>query len=411
MSTPTADMQAARQLLADHGWISRRNESFHHLPPPALQQWLGEAQAPVDAGPGWQLLGLDGQAMDAPAGVQADWLDALQPEQRSQLLAGLPAPSGDSSDAAPFVWAHRALCRQGLRLAVGAGSTPEQPARLQLRHTARGAVDAPLLVIDVQDGAHCVLLESHDFAAAPEDAAQNLLIHIRLGAGASLQHLRVVAPRAGQHVAHHVLLSAGAGAEYAQALVASDSAYHLQRADLDLQGDGAQARHSGLVLAAGHTLDHQVWARHGAPRTVSKVETLSLASGRARSVANSFTHIASGADDADVFQRLWGVALSGQPRLYMRPHMEILHDQVQASHGATWGKLPEDALFYAAQRGLDPVTAQQLIVEGMAHAVLARSLEDGPGSGQPSALLQQWLDTGWLDQTLKQQLQLAEAHT
>jgi len=34
-------------------------------------------------------------------------------------------------------------------------------------------------------------------------------------------------------------------------------------------------------------------------------------------------------------------------------YLEILHDQVQATHGATWGALPEDALFYAQQRGID----------------------------------------------------------
>ena len=47
----------ARQQLHAHGWIARRSEAFHHLPPPALQDWLGtqaevvdEASLPAGAG-------------------------------------------------------------------------------------------------------------------------------------------------------------------------------------------------------------------------------------------------------------------------------------------------------------------------------------------------------------------------
>jgi len=89
-------------------------------------------------------------------------------------------------------------------------------------------------------------------------------------------------------------------------------------------------------------------------------------------VSNAYTRIAPGADGADVRQRLTGIPLAGHPRLVLRPHLEILHDNVQAAHGATWGALPEAALFYAAQRGLNDARARALITEGMARALLER---------------------------------------
>ena len=61
----------------------------------------------------------------------------------------------------------------------------------------------------------------------------------------------------------------------------------------------------------------------------------------------------------------------------LRPHLEIEHDNVQAAHGATWGALPEDALFYARQRGLDEASARTLIVHGMASALLERCFGQG----------------------------------
>ena len=41
MNPSQAERLAARQHLQRQGWIARRSEAFHHLPPPALAQWLG----------------------------------------------------------------------------------------------------------------------------------------------------------------------------------------------------------------------------------------------------------------------------------------------------------------------------------------------------------------------------------
>ena len=409
MDSARADMLAAKNQLQSQGWIARRSEAFHHLPPPALAQWLesehaGACDAPLLAGAGWTLQPL-GQT--PASGVDARWLDALEPAQRAELFAGLPAPEGE---AAPFAWAHRALCRQGLRLRIaatpGKAASEHAPVWLHLAHQPRAQAEAPLLVLDVEAGMRCVLLETHerDADACAQGVAQNLHAHIRLAAGAQLQHLRVVAPQAKDRTAHHLHATLAKDAHYAQALVALGSGYHLQRTRLDLQGAGARARSAGLLLTGEQTLDQQVYTYHNAPRTSSRVEALALASGSARTVGNSFTRIAPGASDASVFQRLSGVALDGQPRMVLRPHLEILHDQVQALHGATWGRLPEDALFYARQRGLDEASARALIIEGMAHALLARGFDDADAA-EDSPLLAQWLEQGWLTRAIARLLE------
>ena len=155
-----------------------------------------------------------------------------------------------------------------------------------------------------------------------------------------------------------------------------------------------------MLLLADGKLDQQTYTDLQAAQAVSQVETLALAQGRAHAVANAYTRIAPGSDGADVRQRLAGVPLAGQPRLILRPHLEILHDNVQAAHGATWGALPEDALFYARQRGLDESSARALIIEGMARALLGRCL-----GNEDNGLLAQWLQAGWLARAIGAQLQ------
>lgn len=385
MDTARADALAARDRLTVRGWIPARNESFRHLPPPGVDTWLGAANAPTggdtscDAAPlvgaGWTLHPVG----NTPLGrIEARWLDAADPVQRAELFAGLPLPG--EGDAAPFAWAHRALCRQGLRLRVaGTADTSAPPTVwLQLRHQPRASVEAPLLVLEVADGVRCVLIETHERALSPGErgVVQNLHLHIRLGQGATLQHLRVVTPGVQDRVAHHLHAQLGKKARYQQALIASASAYHLQRSVLDLQGAHAAVRTAGLLFAAGAALEQQVQTAHHAPHTRSAVEALALASGKAHAVVNAHTRIAPGADQADARQRLNGIPLAGQPRLVLRPHLEIHHDNVQAAHGATWGALPQDALFYARQRGLDEDSARALIVQGMATALLERCFDD-----------------------------------
>jgi Fe-S cluster assembly protein SufD len=203
-------------------------------------------------------------------------------------------------------------------------------------------------------------------------------VHVKLAEGAQLQHLRVAAPAATDRVAHHVRAQLQGDALYRQALLATGSGYHLQRNVFELQGEGASVRSGGVLLAAGNALEQQVRSRHAAPRTASSNEVLALASGAARVVANAHTRIAAGCDDADVRQRLAGIPTGGQPRIVLRPHLEILHDQVQAVHGATWGALPQEALFHARQRGLDEEAAKALILEGLARAALLRAVGELP---------------------------------
>lgn len=381
MDSARADALAARSHLDREGWIPRHSEPFRHLPPPQASVWLGdEPDAACTASRlagGWQLHPVP---TTPGVSVEARWLDAADAGQRRELLAGLPLPG--NGPAAPYAWAHRALVRDGLRLRIGGQARGDAPVWLRLDRRPGAAVEAPLLVIELLPGARCVLVESHE--RDPREASggcshgtvQNLQVHVRLADGAALQHLRLVLPGANDHVAHHTDVRLERDAVYEQCLLAGGSRYHLQRLAFDLNGARAAARTAGVLLAADATLDQQVQVRHGAPHTRSGVHALALGSGTARMVANAHATIEPGCDEAQVRQRLAGIPTGGQPKLVLRPHLEIHHDQVQASHGATWGALPQDALFHARQRGLGERAAKAMILQGLAGAALAGAFSE-----------------------------------
>lgn len=374
MATTLADPHAALAMLRTRGWIPRGAEDFRHLPPPPAAVWLGEG-AGTGATPSREWI------LDAPSGVV--W-QHLGPGEAHRLLPAEPA----ADDAAPFAWAHRALCRGALALSVQAGAVPPP---IVLTRRARDAVAAPLLFVELADGAQAVLVETHP--AAAKDQVCNLQVHVRLGIGARLIHLRVATPGSGERIAHHLHARLGAGAQYRQRLLASGAGYHLQRCMLDLDAPDAQADLAAVVLAgAGHRIEQQVCMAHGAPRTEGTTHSLALARDDALAVLNARSLVAPGCDDAVLSQRLSAIPTAGQPRTVLRPHLDIRHDRVEARHGATWGALPEEAIFLARQRGLDEATATALVLQGMAQALLARRLPDETvlaAAGLPAMLEEQ----------------------
>jgi Fe-S cluster assembly protein SufD len=219
-------------------------------------------------------------------------------------------------------------------------------------------------------------VHERDVSACSHRIAQNLQVHLHLGRGATLSHLRLATPGAQDQWAHHVRARLGAEARYEQVLVAAGSGYHLQHSSLELHAERASASVGSVAFAAGSALQQQVRVSHQAAHTRSAVEALVLARGDARVVVDAHTGIATGATQADARQRLAGVPTAGQPRLVLQPHLEIGYDQVQAAHGATWGSLPDDALFYARQRGLAEDQARSLILDGMVQAVVDRAFAD-----------------------------------
>ncbi len=66
------------------------------------------------------------------------------------------------------------------------------------------------------------------------------------------------------------------------------------------------------------------------------------------------------------------VLLSKQANCEGQPELEILNNDVKASHAAAIGKLSEDQLFYMESRGIDRQTAKKIILKGFFSSLIAQ---------------------------------------
>jgi Fe-S cluster assembly protein SufD len=102
---------------------------------------------------------------------------------------------------------------------------------------------------------------------------------------------------------------------------------------------------------------------------------------RAHGVFNGRIVVRDGAQKTAAYQTNRNVILSEQALVNTKPQLEIFADDVKCTHGATIGRLDEDALFYLRARGIDSRAAHALLVQAFVHEVVshARPAELQPG--------------------------------
>lgn len=66
------------------------------------------------------------------------------------------------------------------------------------------------------------------------------------------------------------------------------------------------------------------------------------------------------------------IPASGLPsgKVHAKPELQILADNVRCSHGATMGKLQEDAVFYLKSRGIQDDEARRILTLAFAMEIV-----------------------------------------
>ena len=92
------------------------------------------------------------------------------------------------------------------------------------------------------------------------------------------------------------------------------------------------------------------------------------------------------AQKTDAKQTNRNLLLSDQAQIDTKPQLEIYADDVKCTHGATIGQIEENALFYLRSRGIDEVSARQLLLLAFASECLDR-MKEGPARQHVESLI------------------------
>lgn len=103
---------------------------------------------------------------------------------------------------------------------------------------------------------------------------------------------------------------------------------------------------------------------HVQKNTVGDMVVRALGRDRAKSKIDGWISIGKKGSDTNSYLQEDVLLLSEQAQIKAEPNLEIVNNEVSASHGATLGNVDDQQLLYLMARGLERQQAEQLVVNG-----------------------------------------------
>ena len=145
----------------------------------------------------------------------------------------------------------------------------------------------------------------------------------------------------------------------------------------NLAGEGCGATLNGLYMLDGEQhCDHQTLIVHAQPNCFSRELYKGVLDGQSHGVFNGKVYVDPIAQKTDGKQTNNTLLLSDKAQIDTKPQLEIFADDVKCTHGATVGRLDEQALFYMKSRGVSRQLARELLTYAFAADVLETIEQD-----------------------------------
>lgn len=377
------DGQAAGAVawLRDHGLPDRRDEAWRYTPVERIVAALGtvtttsgdashlatrELISRLAGDHGQHIVLVDGAY--APSLSDPGVIQVSVGEAAAGAMAGDPSGDGfeDGFDAlnaaaSPGITALRV--EPGVKLDV-----PVHVVHLALG--GRGvSVAQPRLLVEVGDGSDLTIIES--YVSSREGTVTNASTGLVVGEASTVTHRRVQSEHASAlHVGSTRIDQATRSSVRSTSLQLGGAVARSALA-VRLRGADARVELDGLYAPTGQQWhDNVVTVDHAAPRCSSTQRFHGIVGDRARGCFTGHVIVRPGAAATDAKQTNRNLVLSRAAQADTRPWLEILADDVRCAHGATVGRLDEEALFYLRSRGIPLAEGRAMLVAAFAADVL-----------------------------------------
>jgi Fe-S cluster assembly protein SufD len=287
---------------------------------------------------------------------------------------GLEAVVGQRAraEASAFTALNAALLEEGAVVRVAPGTVCAEP--VQLLFLARGdnhvAMASPRVVVQAGENSELTLVETYA-GAAPGVSFTNAVTEVVLGEGARFTHLKL---QAEAETAFHIgalHVAQGRDSRFASHVVALGGALARNEVHALFTAQGGEATLNGLYVGHGtQHLDHWTNLDHAQPRCTSRELYKGVLDDKARGTFHGKVMVRPDAQQTDSRQSNRNLLLSEAAMADARPQLEILADDVKCAHGATVGRLDEQALFYLRARGIPRAEAESLLTHAFAKEVV-----------------------------------------
>lgn len=215
----------------------------------------------------------------------------------------------------------------------------------------------------------------------------NALTVVRAGQGSVVELVEVGAMGGSGVLMSSVVVEQQADSQVTVTTVDLNNRELVRNQYVSFHGRGAHCSLSGLYLTSDdQRCDNFIKVCHLVPDCTSVQNYKGVMAGSSVASFTGSIYVKQDAQKTAAYQQNHNILLGDKSRVYTRPQLEIYADDVKCNHGATVGRLDEQAIYYMRQRGIPRQHARRLQIEGFAADVVRLS-----ELGEYQALVQGWV--------------------
>lgn len=187
---------------------------------------------------------------------------------------------------------------------------------------------------------------------------------IYLDENAHLEHCRIQNEQLSSTHIGHSLIELEKGSRLSSISVSLGANIARNAITTHFNNTDAIAEISGVNIAGDSQVhDSVVTVNHDASHCSSNQHFVGVVNDQARSSFGGEIIVSKGTRGTNAHQTNHNLVLSDHAKADTRPWLRIFADDVTCTHGATVGRLDENALFYLRSRGIDLETAKSMLID------------------------------------------------
>jgi Fe-S cluster assembly protein SufD len=385
-SPPSPRAERGRAWFAAHGFPTTRDEAWRYTPVDDIVGALGAATPAPDSSSevtrsvvddlagdhgGPRLVFVNGvfdpRASDAEVAVDGLWLG-----NRDGLHTRPPsARTAEDQPADGFHALNWAAGRDVAAVVVAAHAQIDEPVHVvHIAAPGEGTTaNHPRTVVLVGPGGRIHLIES--FVGLPGSSITNASARLVAGAGSTITHHRIQDEGAATIHIGRTAIDQSAGSTVRATSIMTGGRIARNAIDIRFTGAGARADIDGLYLPRGDQRhDNVITVDHRASHCTSTQRFTGIIDDHARGSFSGHVLVRPGTTGTDARQSNRNLVLAPTAQADTRPWLEILADDVRCTHGATVGRLDDEALFYLRSRGIPLEQSRAILVAAFAAEVI-----------------------------------------
>lgn len=263
------------------------------------------------------------------------------------------------------------LAQDGLLVYVPRGVAMDRP--VQIINILRSDVDLMVnrrVLIVLEEGAEAKLLFC-DHAADDKHFLATQVIEAFVGDQASLDLYCLEETHAKNVRVSNVYVDQQRDSHVNHNVITLHNGTTRNKLDLVLNGEGAECRCSGCVIADKQQhVDNNTLITHAKPHGTSRELYKYVLNDEATGAFAGRVLVVKDAQKTDSQMTNQNLCATKQARMYTQPMLEIYADDVKCAHGSTVGQLNDAAMFYMRQRGIPEKEARTLLQQAFINEVI-----------------------------------------